>query len=253
MKVLIGTPIHRDGTYALNQFLANQKQIQRNNPSCELLFATCESDLAAELTNLVDKSQLKAIVLTYKVEKPDWAKSRLWNIVCGREVVRQYVLSRPDIEGLLFLDSDMTFDPLVITILEKEIKGYDAVFNGYQQRIIGIALSGAGCLLLTRKILERIKFRCYEFKNGNAISEDSILEMDLYRLGGRIKKGFFLSIDHYVNSNEAKHIEPQKIGWFSKITTQPLFRYCLVKTSVLIHYNLSGKLYVLFNRFSRIR
>jgi hypothetical protein len=253
MKILIGTPVYRAGAYALDKFLANQKQIQQRAPACELVLATCEPDFITELEKQVKQYELRATVIPYKVIKPDYAKSRIWSIACGREAARKYMLSNFEFDGLLFLDADMTFDISVVDIMTKEMESFDAVFSGYRHRDIGTGLAGAGCLIITRRILEKVDFKCYEFKNGNFINEDSTFEVNLFRQGARIKKGFFLSIDHYISSNEAKHIEPHKVGLWDKITTHPLFRYCLIKTGILVHYNLSNGLFNIANKLRKKR
>lgn len=247
--ILIGTPVYRAGAYALDKFLANQQQIQRQYSSCELVLATCEDDFIPELNSLIDKYRLKAKVVHYETVKPDYAKNRVWNISCGREVLRKYMLSVDKYEGLLFLDADMTFEPSVVEIMTKEIEGYDAVFSGYHLRQIGICLTGAGCLLLARNAMEKVKFRCYEFKNGERITEDNVLEIDLFREGARIKKGFFLVIDHYFGPDEFKHIEPQKVRIYDRIMTSSLFRYCLINLNVLFRFNLSSRLFTTVNKF----
>lgn len=250
VNVLIGTPVYRDGAYVLDKFLSNQEQIQRQSPSCELVFATCESDYLTELENLVKQYQLRATVIHFEVIKPDYAKSRFWNIAGGREAIRRYLLSRPEFDGLLFLDADMTFDPTVVDIMVKELNGYDVVFSGYKARVCGTALTGAGCLIMTRKILQKIKFRCYEYKNGKGISEDNVLEVDLFRIGARIKKGFFLAIDHYTRSNPLTHIEPRKVRFLTRIRTSPFFRYCVIKTDMLLRFNLSWKLFLIKSKLT---
>lgn len=242
--------MYRDGAYVLDKFLSNQYQIQQQSPSCELVFATCESDFVNELINLVKQYQLRANVIHFEVIKPDYARSRFWNIACGREAIRQYFLSRPEFEALLFLDADMTYDISVVDIMTRKTAGYDSVFCGYRLRDGGTGLTGAGCLIMTREILGKIRFRCYEFKNGCAISEDNTLEVDLYRAKARIKKGFFLAIDHYFNSNEARHIEPQQMSLFRRIVLHPLFRYCLNGFGILIHINLSWNLFLIKSKLT---
>ena len=253
MKILVGTPVYREGAYSLNKFLSNQQQIQQRTLSCELALVTCEADYVGELQKLVEQHRLRATVIPYKVIKPDYAKSRVWNIACGREAVRKYFLENHKFEGLLCLDADMTYDTSLIDIMIKEAEGYDAVFSGYRLRAIGTGLTGAGCLMLSRRILEKVKFRCYEFKNGESITEDNTLEMDLFRVGARIKKGIFLAIDHYSTSDEFKHIEPKQVGLWDSIMTAPMIRYCLIRVNVLLKTNLSSRLFVLANRFRKNR
>lgn len=241
MKILVGTPIHRGGAYALEKFLANQQQIQQNYLDCDLVLSTADSSYVTELLNMIDCWNLRGTALNHKVEKPDYAKSRLWDIACGRESIRRYFLSQPDAEKLLFLDADMTYDPEIIGILTAKMAGNDAVFSGYRFRNNRIGLIGAGCLLLERKALKKIKFRCYEFKNGQVIQEDNVIEMDLFRQRCRIKKGFFLSIDHYASPTEAMHIDLQKVALWRKVLTSAVVRFCLIRSSVAVHYNIPSK------------
>lgn len=248
MDVLIGTLIYRGGAYVLDKFLANQKEIQNRYSSCELLFATIDTSFLGELQDLISRWGLKGSVLSYEVEKPVYARSRLWNISCGREAIRRFFLRRTRAEALLYLDADMTFDPSVVSILEKEIEGYDAVFSGYPLRDGGIGLAGAGCLMLTRKAAEKIQIRCCEFKNGDTIFEDNLVEMDLYRQKCRIKKGFFLSIDHYASPEKTGHMIPQKVGTVRQITNHPWIRYWLIRTSIMLQMNVPWRLFVIISR-----
>jgi hypothetical protein len=250
LDVVIGTLVHRQGAYVLDKFLANQQQVQLNYPSSEIVLATNESDFIEELDGLLGSQGLRGEVVLYETTKPQYARSRLWNICCGREAIREYVLSRTAARHLLFLDADMTFDPSVVTIMEREILNHDAVFSGYPLHRYGIGLAGCGCVMLTRSILEKLRFRCYEFKSGEIIFEDNLLEMDLFRSGGRIKKGFFLHITHYKNPTESKHIEPQKLGLWRKITNNNFIRYMLIRTSIAAHCNIPWHLKVLLSELT---
>jgi hypothetical protein len=253
LNVVIGTPINREGAYVLDKFLANQREIQRNYPSSEMVLATNESDFIEELEGLLGSWGLRGEVVLYETIKPEYARSMLWNIACGREAIRNYVLSRTDARYLLFLDADMIFDPSVVTIMEREIQNHDAVFSGYPLRCYGIGLAGCGCVMLTRSILGKLIFRCYEFKSGEVIFEDNLLEMDLFRSGGRIKKGFFVPITHHENATEGKHIEPQRLGLWRKITNNNFIRYMLIKMSVAARYNIPWHLKVLLNELTASR
>jgi len=241
MRVLIGTPVYREGAYAFEKYLTNQQQIQQACPDCDLVLATNDTGYAGELDAMLRTWRLRGKVITYQVQKPGYAKSRLWNIASGREAIRRYFLSRPEAESLLFLDADMTYDPQVVTILGKELSGQDAVFSGYRFRNNRIGLSGAGCLLLRRQALEKIRFRCYEFTNGQVINEDNVAEMDLFRQRCRIKKGFFLAIDHYYSATDARSLRPQKVGLYRKVFTSAFARFCLIRASVVFHYNIPSK------------
>ena len=253
MNVVIGTIVHRQGAYVLDKFLANQQQIQRDYPSSEIILATNERDFIEELEGLLGARGLRGEGVFYETTKPQYASSRLWNICCGREAIRNHVLYGTDARYLLFLDADMTFDPSVVTIMEREIQGHDAVFSGYHLHRYGIGLAGCGCVMLTRDILEKLRFRCYEFKSDEVIFEDNVLEMDLFRSGGRIKKGFFIHITHYENSTEGKHIEPQRLGPWRKITNNNFIRYMLIKMSIAARYNIPWHLKVLLSELTSSR
>ena len=143
----------------------------------------------------------------------------------------------------------MTFDSSVIKIMEREIQGYDVVFSGCPLRSNGTGLAGVGCMMLTKSILEKVKFRCHEFENGEVMFEDNLLEMDLFRLGSRVKKGFFLYVNHYISATETRHINPQPVGMLRKITNCTLIRYVLIRASMIIHHNIPWKLKLFLNKF----
>lgn len=190
-------------------------------------------------------------MLRYETVKPEHARSRVWNVACGREAIRRYMLSQTKAKYMLCLDADMTYDPNIIGIMEREIQGYDVVFSGCPLRDFGTGLAGSGCTMLSRGILEKVEFRCCEFKNGEVMSEDNLLEMNLFRLGSRIKKGFFFSTSHYKNENEARHIDPRPVGVLRRIANSPLVRYGLIRASLMVKHNIPWKLKVLLNRFLR--
>jgi hypothetical protein len=217
--------------------LYNQKQIQEENPSSALLFATLEPDYVMDLKKSLQKCGLKGTVISYEVEKPIYAKSRLWNIACGREAIRQYLLTNTNAQNLIFIDADMIFKKNVINTLIEKLGGNDVVFSGAALKQHGLGLTGFGCVLLKRDTLEKLRFRCFEFKNGEVIFEDNVLEMDLFTLRSRIVKGFFLEIDHYLNSTEIAHVSPQNVGFVRRMVNNNLLRYCLIKSSISLHYN----------------
>jgi len=252
VKVVVGTPIYRAGAFILNKFLANQKEIQQNYPLSELVFATNEEDFAKGLEGLLRSWELKGKVIRYQTVKPDYARSSIWNIACSREATRQYVLSQPEASYLLFLDADMTFDPNVIKIMEWEIQGYDVVHSGYALRGFGIGLVAQGCMMLSRDTLEKVKFRCLEFKSGDVIPEDILLEMDLIRLRSKIRKGFFLSISHYKSENKARHINPQPVGVLRRIANSAPVRYALIRASIVVHHEIPRRLQVLLYRLLKV-
>ncbi|MFC2039360.1 glycosyltransferase family A protein, partial [Chloroflexota bacterium] len=251
VTVIVGTPIHRAGACILDKFLANQKEIQQNHPSSELVLATIEDNFAEELEKLLSLHSLRGQILRYETAKPDYARSRVWNIAYGREAIRQYTLLQTEARYLLFLDADMTFEPAVIEIMERQIQGYDAVFSGYPLRHFGIALAGTGCCMLPKSILEAVEFRCLEFKNGVIMSEDVMLELDLIRSGKRIKKGFLLNISHYKSEEQIKSISPRPVGPYRRITHSAFVRYALIRATMALKRDIEGWLNRLAHRLLR--
>jgi len=252
VSVLICTPVYRDGSYILDKFLENQKEIQGNYPLSRLVLATNENDFIDELNELLEYHRLRGNVILYEVEKPKYAKNKVWNVARGREALRRYMLSYTNASYMLCLDADMTYDPNVINILVKEIPGYSLVHSGAALREFGIALSGSSCTMLTRNVLERIEFRCCEFKNGSVIPEDLMIEMDMFRLRCNTKRGFFVSSCHYLNESEAKCITAGPVSILRRQANNPFFRYVLIRTSILLGYNIPWALKVLVNRLMRI-
>ena len=247
MKILIGTLIYRQGAYIFDKFLANQEQMHRLYPQSELVLATAEEDYVPELESVVASRELRANVLFYKVEKPPYTKSPIWNITCGREAIRKYMLSQDKADGLLFFDADMLYEPGTINILVNEIEGSQVLFSGAPRKDFGIGLAGAGCLIMKKEVLKKLKFRCYEFMNGQVIYEDNVLEMDLFSTGAKVKKGFFVSMDHYINAVDFKHLDQQKVNLPRKLSNNLLLRYLLFKFSIKSHYNFAEKLKWIIN------
>ena len=237
VSVLVGAPIHRAGAHILDKFLANQKEIQQNYPSSELALATVEYDFADELEALLSSLGIRGKVLRYDTIKPVHARSRAWNVACGREAIRQYMLAETKAKYLLSLDADMTYASNMIEIMERAIQDYDVAYSGYSLRNFGIALAGGGCCMLTVEVVKEVKFRCLEFKNGFFIYEDSLLELDLMRSGKRIKKGFFLEISHYESEDQARSIGPQQVGLYRRITHSAFVRYVIIRASIMLQHD----------------
>jgi len=248
VDVVVGTPIYREGAYIIDRFLDNQRDIQAEYPESELALATNEADFAKDLERSVQSYGLKARVIRYKTTKPDYAKSRVWNVACGRESIREYMLSQTEARYLLSLDADMIYESAIIRIMKEDIQGYDAVFSGCPIREGGVGLAGAGCLMLTRGILENVIFRCIEFKTGEVMTEDNLLEYDLFRQGSRIKKGFFLRTSHYKTANNARHIMPHPVSMYQKVMTSARIRYILIGASLVTRRNIPWRLKMIADR-----
>lgn len=236
--VIIGATVVRKSAFALEKFLQNQKEIQTKYPPSRLVIST-EVEFKEELGDYLRKYGVKGEI----IEKPKVENVR-WSTVFGREALRHYVLET-NANYLLSVDADMTFDPSVIEILQREIEGHDIVLSGYKLRSKdSVAIVFAlGCCLIRRELLDKIHFRCYELKNHRILFDDAVtLEMDLVKARAEIKKGLFLAISHYYSSTEAVTITPQKLTLFKKITTAPLMRYILLRLSTTLKKDIGGTL-----------
>ncbi len=249
--VIVGTPLCRRTAFMLDKFLTNQQEIQQAYPGCTLILATDEPDFVAELKQQVDHYRLKGEVITYKTIKPDYARSRIWSVTSGREALRQYALSQES-DYLLYFDSDMVYEQAVISVMKSKIKGFDTVFSAHRLRPRGLLGFGTGCLMFKRKILSRITFICYEFKNGEEIDESEAIDLELFRCHARVNKGIFVSIKHYLSREEYYTTEPQPLGWFQTLANISLIRYMLVRMSILAKCNIARKLKVWLYRRQRL-
>jgi len=246
----VGAPICRRTAFALDKFLANQREIQRAYPDCELVLATEEADFVAELREQIARYYLRGDAIAFELVRPEYAHHWAWAVAGGREAIRQYTLSR-GADYLLCFDSDMTYAPSVISLMKEEIEGFDVVSSGYQLPRYGGWGFGGGCVLINRKTLDKIKFRCYEFKSGYAITEDEWLDVGLFTGRARVKKGIFVPIRHYTESGQYYAIEPQPVGWLRRISNSLLVRYVLVRMSVLLGFNFAGSLHFRVYRKTR--
>ncbi len=237
IDVAIGTLAYEAGSYILDKFIANQKQIQECFPTSELIMATSEKNYAANLMNMLTDYGVRGSVISYDIESPYYSKDRIWNIASGREAIRKHFLQKSYPQYLLFLDLDMTFETSVIRTMLKAMQGYDVVFSGYPFKDEGSGLAGCGCVMLTREVLEKIKFHCYEFKNGEVIFEDNLLEMDAYRKGFKINRGYFIGIKHYLSADKFRYGKPHDVIILRKILHNSRIRYFLIRLSVAIKFN----------------
>jgi hypothetical protein len=158
VDVFVCTLVCRRTAYVLDIFLANQKEIQQAYPGCSLIFATDETDYVPELKELLERYNPRGDVITFEVKKPDYATSRIWSIACGREALRQYTVSH-NASHLLFLDSDMIYERIVVDILKSNMKGFDVIYSGYKLRHDGSWGFGAGCIMLNKRALNKIPIK----------------------------------------------------------------------------------------------
>jgi len=241
MKVLVGTTVAKNFAYALGKFLQNQKEIQNRFPNSELVISTDNIKFVGRLNNCMEQFNLKGKVIYYKTQKPSYANDRSWSIAQGREAVRQYAVKN-NFDYLLSVDADMIYSNSLIQILLGLYNPHNVVQSGYKGRLTDNIGFGLSCTLLKREIFEKMVFRCLEYKNGHVIEDGNMFDYDLMRVGAKVKKGVFLSINHYLNTNEKKSIYPQKLNMGKRFMIHPVIRYLLVKLSIILKYDICSVL-----------
>jgi hypothetical protein len=171
----------------------------------------------------------------------------VWNIACGRETLREYAVSH-DAEFMLFLDSDMTYDPMMVNTLKAVSNGYDVVYSGYTLRNGENWGYGTGLLMLNRKAFSLIPIVCREFKNGNALYEDDLLDMAFFQHRIRVKKGIFVANRHYSRRDSFLAIAPQRVTPFRELANALFPRYLILRLSILLKRHIALELHILLSK-----
>lgn len=228
-KVIIGIPINRRSVYLLNKFLFNQEEIQKRSSSeLKLVFSTEDRDYGSELQKSLDRTSLNYSLLIFEVEKPEWARDRIWALTQAREVIRKYCIEN-DSQYLIFLDSDMTFDPDLVNILiDKAMEGFDVVYNCYFLKNGRITFNGFGGTLISRDIYREVPFRCYETADHRAVIDEGFyFEMDLLRRNAKIFSGILCRSDHYSSPGASLRLEPRPLSRLERIKSSYFLRKTL--------------------------
>ena len=240
-KVIIGTTLTKTPAHILKNFFNNQKEIQENYPNSELIISTSDDDFAINISG-----KLKCKIIRY--QKPSINSSiiasdplfipqkiRIRDMVEGRNVVRNYFLES-DAEYFLSVDTDMLYDPEIISILINKIKSYDIIMSGYMKKNHRLGYS-LGCALIRREVLEKVKFNCMIFPSfpdmPNIIEDGWMFEHDAVRWGFKINRGIFARIDHMINEKEKLRVLPRKTTSLEKIKNNSMIRYFIVELCIL--------------------
>ncbi len=142
------------------------------------------------------------------------------------------------------LDGDMVYEPSLISIMKSKIQGFDVAYSGFRFRYRGTLGFGTSCFMINRKILSKMIFKCYEFRNGQELDDGESIFLELFKYRAKLNKGFFLPIKHYRNSQEYYAVEPQPMRWYQTLTHIQLVRYMLTMAAVLTRYNIARKLHI---------
>lgn len=229
MDVTIGVPINCKSGYMLKEFLQNQEQIKITTKfSSNIAFSTEDRDFCPELEEYLLQTDLDYAILTFEVEKPEWARDRIWALTQAREVIRKYCIEN-DSQYLIFLDSDMTFDPDLVNILiDKAMEGFDVVYNCYFLKNGRITFNGFGGTLISRDIYREVPFRCYETADHRAVIDEGFyFEMDLLRRNAKIFSGILCRSAHYSSPGASLRLEPRPLSILERIKSSYFLRKTL--------------------------
>lgn len=236
-KILIGTTLVSEYDYIIDEFLKNQKVIQKKYPNSELIISTSDNnfkiDIPKELNCRVIKYQKSSVISSDSLFIPQ--KNRIRDMVDGRNVVRNYFL-KSDAEYFLSVDADMVYDPNIVSILINEIKNSDIVMTGYMKKNHRLGYS-LGCALIRREVLEKVKFNCLIFHSSpdmpNIIEDGWMFEHDAIQNRFKIKRGIFVGIEHIISEKKRLRVIPRRTTFLEKIKTNSAIRYLIVKLCIL--------------------
>ena len=235
--IIIGVPINPQTAYIIDKFLKNQREIQKKTiEEAKTVFATEDPQFAESLRKKCEEHGVSCEVVSFEPKRPENAKDRIWNIVSARNAIRDYFL-KSNARYLVFMDADMIFDPEIVNKLIKIAeKGYDVVYNGYLDRDgCGINLTGFGGTLIKRWVMEKLKFRCKE-KNGRVIDEGVFFELDLFRIGARVFRGFIAYNEHHGKTVSVCY--PRELTVFEKLRHSQYFRLPIHFISAFLCYDI---------------
>lgn len=77
--------------------------------------------------------------------------------------------------------------------------------------------------------------------------------MDAFSKRLKFRYGYLLAVDHYDTDGSARHIEPHPVSVLRRISNARLIRYMLVRTSIMLKFNMAGSLHGLISRLLRHR
>ena len=200
--VLVGCPIHPADTIYVEGFIESMKS--QDYPHLRIIFAETSGD--KEFFKLLERTG--ELVLSARPDKD----GRMEKIIAGREKIRQYFLEHDDYYSLWFVDADVRPPS---DALSKLIKADKDVISGVclshfnvggkrrvlpclyrftdekgvcqqlnRQEVSGsgveeIAVAGFGCVLVKRRVLEKIAIR--RFAEGGG--EDAAFFIDSLKAG----------------------------------------------------------------------
>lgn len=196
MKTLIGVITHSKHRFCLDEF---QESIQKQTIPADHLFVVNNGEKA--YVTLLKSRNLNA------VENPKAGKTRIENIVSGRNYIRDYALKN-GYDYVFFIDSDVIVPPGALYVLQslktdvatgvylngfelggkvviapmlfKDLGGGNCQLYTYEgvafPQVFEIGAAGLGCTLASKKVLEKVEFRT--FKPDSSGGEDMAFYVD---------------------------------------------------------------------------
>jgi hypothetical protein len=247
--VIVGVPICESKTYILDKFLANQTEIRIHYPNSRIVFAVEDCQSEVEFAKRVNLERYgKVIYWTPEPCRRFWLK----NIANAREAIRRYVLTT-FADYLMVCDCDMTYDPNLISLMLEQMPCKDAVFSAYRVRPHGTWGWGTSPSLLSRKLLNKIRYRCIVWADKRFLCEDQMLDYDMFLCGAKIARGAYVSNTHHAASDKPLILDvPIEINWMRYLTISLPFRFIVIGVSQVFHYDFTWALYKICHVWLRI-
>jgi hypothetical protein len=226
MDIIIGVPVYAGKSYVFSKFIENQIKIKNSTTfKTKIIFSTEDPDFASQLENQLKNTELDySIVIFYRDPELNY---QINNITLARESIRQEFL-KTSAKFLAFIDSDLTFNINLLSILINKLNNYDVIYNSYLLHNNKVCNNGLGTCIIKREVLAKIKMRCSIFlKPYMYIDEGYYFEMDTLHAGFKIVQGAFVTSCHYSSNTEIHRLEPREKNRWEKTVHSRLARYSL--------------------------
>ncbi|MEM5815385.1 MAG: hypothetical protein QXD89_02800 [Candidatus Aenigmatarchaeota archaeon] len=225
MKILIGTPVNKRFTKEVKNYIKCIKNLKNKKHKIKVCFATEDERLVPFLYKFSKNYKILAKVITF-----DDKKIKILNISKAREVIRKYFISS-GFDLLFFLDSDISIDKEGLEKMVEMSGKFDLIINAYPEanpNIKTLVVSGLGCSLIKKKILEKIKFE-------ESVHPEDILFFQKV-VTNRVKyiNGIFGKVTH-----KGKKVDRNKLNLWEKLKFKIFVIFCILRLVKLYNFAIS--------------
>lgn len=216
-KVLVGAPVSDMHEYCFDEFLDRIKNFTYKNYDILLIENSEKDDFYEKIKNIgvevlrlkgIEKIREKVMIAHNMLRERALEKNYDYLFILDQDTIptedciEKFIAHKKDVvSGLYFSDTklpDGSVDVVPLAyVLVNEDKGEMRHLNEgeiWQDGLIKIVSCGAGCMFISRKVLEKIKFR---YEQDKEAWDDRFFGMDCF------KSGFEMFLD---NTVKCKHL-----------------------------------------------